>query len=126
MPHQAQLATVCINLHCHCHLNPACIPVRMATLAPHALCVMQGRAGPATGYGSLHQPGDATLPLELMQLNMESQQQRAFLQNVLQSHIHHPFGVHPLARVLAGLPAGANGSHFLVPAQQLHCTGCSC
>ena len=74
--------------------------------------MVQGRAAPPTGYGHLHQPGDATLPLELMQLNMESQQQRAFLQNVLQSHVHHPFGVHPLARVLAGLPAGADESRF--------------
>ena len=35
--HCAQLAAVCLNLHCHCHPKPACIPVRMATLAPHAL-----------------------------------------------------------------------------------------
>ena len=78
--------------------------------------MMQGRTAPSTGYGHLHQPGDATLPLELMQLNMESHQQRAFLQNVLQSHVDHPFGMHPLARVLAGLPAGADESSYLVPA----------
>ena len=91
-----------------CHVRPACILVKMATWRLYAVCKMQGRAVPSTGYSPLHQPGDATLPLELIQLNMESQQQRAFLQNVLQSHVHHPFGVHPLARVLAGLPAGAN------------------